>query len=80
MVSNVDTLQLEKLLGENGDIDFDALADWAYKTRLDGLGDFPREILDDLEQLGACNMGPEFEWSRQDLRALLGKLRISSSS
>jgi hypothetical protein len=75
MVCNIDTSQFEQLLGNEESIDFDALADWAYRTRLDGLANLSREILDDLEQLGTCNMGSEFEWSRRDLFALLEKLK-----
>lgn len=63
--------ELEKLVSQDTGVDYDQISNWAYKVRLDSLRELDRETLDVLEDLGSMNMGPEFEWSKEDLQELI---------
>ena len=66
--------QLEIFLNKDDGIDFNVLSNWAYEAWLEGLNRLPEETLNLLEELAISSMGPEFEWSKNDLEQLLEKL------
>ncbi len=67
--------ELEQLLNRDSSINIPEIASWAYKARLDSLREVDRSVLDILEELGAMDMGPEFEWTETELRGLVSTLK-----
>ncbi|BFG79437.1 hypothetical protein PTKU46_74700 [Paraburkholderia terrae] len=56
-------------------IECQAIAKWAYNVRLENLSSIDSEVSRWLLQLGAMDMGEEFEWSREELAALVSTAR-----
>jgi len=67
--------QLECLVCRDEGASVSEIARWAYKVRLDSLRTLDTELLDILDSLALMDMGPEFEWSREDLIALVDALK-----
>lgn len=67
--------QLEYLVARGEKSSVSEIARWAYKVRLDSLRTLDTELLDILDSLALMDMGPEFEWSREDLIALVDALK-----
>lgn len=67
--------QLEYLVARGEKSSVSEIARWAYEARLDSLRNLDTELLDLLDSLALMDMGPEFEWSREDLVALVGALK-----
>jgi hypothetical protein len=58
-------------------IEYKAIAKWAYNVRLENISSIDPEVSRWLLQLGAMDMGEEFEWSREELAALVSTARAS---
>ncbi|UZD66006.1 hypothetical protein [Marinobacter sp. AN1] len=67
--------QLEYLVARGEKSSVSEIARWAYEARLDSLRNLDTELLDLLDSLALMDMGPEFEWSREDLVALVDALK-----
>lgn len=64
--------ELEELLpNSNSDIEHQKIAEWAYETRTQNLQDIDGDVSKWLIALGAMTMGPEFEFSRDELKAMV---------
>jgi hypothetical protein len=65
---------LERYLN-GGPVDCGRIARWAYAIRLTHLKAIDADVSDWLLRLGAMDMGSEYEWSEDELRALVAKAR-----
>ncbi len=60
---------LKRILNNSSE-PIEVIAKWAYTTRLSHLEDIDPEVSSILERLGFMEMGPEFEYSIEELRSL----------
>lgn len=56
-------------------VDYSRLATWAYETRLQNLRDIDADVSKWLMELGAMDMGAEFQLSPKDLAGLVERAR-----
>ena len=66
--------ELEGLLSTST-IEHAKIAAWAFETRLRHLPAIDVPISEWLLQLGAMDMGPEFEFSKEELQSMIGVAR-----
>jgi len=67
---------LEALL--NNQASCHQISKWAYETRLNNLRVLDEEIGDVLNQLGMMEMGPEYEFTKDELWSLARKYILNS--
>ena len=73
--SQMFSAELEELLAARDPIDYVQIARWAYATRLRNLESIDRNVSNWLLQLGAMDMGTEFEFTREELQELIRAAR-----
>lgn len=59
----------------NSEIDHKKIAAWAYETRLRNLGAIDPSVSEWLLQLGAMDMGKEFEFSTDEIVSMIAAAR-----
>jgi hypothetical protein len=67
--------ELERILIRGRNLDCVGIASWAYETRLKHLGAIDTSVSNWLLQLGAMDMGTEFELTMDDLRKIVAEAR-----
>lgn len=73
--SQMFSAELEELLAARDSIDYAQIARWAYATRLRNLESIDHNVSNWLLQLGAMDMGTEFEFTREELQELIRAAR-----
>lgn len=69
--SQMFSAELEEFLATRESIDYVKIARWAYATRLRNLASIDHKVSNWLLQLGAMDMGTEFELTREELQELI---------
>ena len=72
------SLELENILTSRESIDTQQIAAWAYETRLKNVSSIDPQVSDWLLQLGAMDMGAEFEFTREELENIVRVARVKA--
>jgi hypothetical protein len=67
--------ELDGFLSNDAVIDHKKIATWAYETRLRNLGEIDPKVSEWLMQLGAMDMGNEFEFSGDEIVSMIAAAR-----
>jgi len=68
--------ELDHILKRNEEIDCTQIANWAFKTRVENLPSIDPDVSNWMLQLGAMDMGPEFEFTKEELHEIVNQARL----